>query len=74
MKYVVRVREEQIWTVLYVVDANSADEASETYYENGEIYSDSFEDVDNRIVLDVLPYEEEEKDSAIKRLKQEGIV
>ena len=74
MKYVVRVREEQIWTVLYVVDANSADEASETYYENGEIYSDSFEDVDNRIVLDVLPYEEEEKDSAIKRLKQEGRV
>lgn len=75
MKYVVRVDEYQIWNTWYLVEANSADEAEDIFYEEGgEIIDDEFDSIDDREVVSIEPYNENPVDSAIERLKQEGVV
>ena len=50
MKYLIKATEEQQWTIWYVAEADSADEAEEMV-KNGEI---SIDDIDEQLISDNL--------------------
>lgn len=63
MKYLIKTTEEQRWTIWYVVEADSADEAEEMA-KNGEwnkIYDidNEYNETTYREILEIEPYDED---------------
>jgi len=63
MKYLIKATEEQLWTIWYVAEADSADEAEEMV-KNGEWdkayeIDDEYDETTHREILEIEPYNED---------------
>lgn len=63
MKYLIKAAEEQIWTIWYVAEADSADEAEEMV-KNGEWdkayeIDDEYNETTHREILEIEPYNDD---------------
>lgn len=59
MKYIVRAKESQDWTIWYEVEADSENEAIENYLNNGEIIDEIYNGLEDSEAISVEPFNNE---------------